>query len=64
MTGAWNHSDETVFEVTGVLVNGRRFKPIVTKNFLHAKGINLYRGSVWVRESANSPRKLLWEIYN
>lgn len=53
----------TTYEVTGVLVNGRRFKPIVTTNMRHAFGINLYRGSVWER-LPDGRRKLLRRVWN
>jgi len=51
-----------MWEVTGVDVNGKRFK-IVTNNYLYAKGINLYRGSVWQRYS-DGTRRLLWRVWN
>jgi hypothetical protein len=49
--------------VTGILTNGRRFKAIHTKSYKHAMGINLYRGSVWERQSDGS-RKLLKRVWN
>lgn len=48
--------------VTGILVNGRRFKAIHTTNRLYAFGINLYRGSVW--EVVDGKRKLLLRVWN
>jgi hypothetical protein len=50
------------FHVTGVDVYGKRFK-IVSKHFQHAKGINLYRGSVWL-VNTDGRRKLLWRVWN
>lgn len=41
---------EARWKVTGVLTSGARFKPILTNSLRHALGINLYRGTVWVRE--------------
>ncbi len=41
----WPYRGE--YKVTGVLVNGSRFKAIHTDNIIHALGINLYRGTVW-----------------
>lgn len=52
----------TRYEVTGVSVHGKRFK-IVTTNYLYARGINLYRGSVWER-LPNGKRRLLWRVWN
>jgi hypothetical protein len=42
----WRSNDFTHYEVTGVRVDGRRFK-IHTKSWMHAEGINLYRGTRW-----------------
>lgn len=52
-----------MYEVTGVLTNGRRFKAIKTNNAFHAFGINLYRGSVWYR-SEDGKRHLLQRVWN
>jgi hypothetical protein len=41
------HQRGDTYHVTGTLVNGRRFPPIVTRNPIHALGINLWHGSVW-----------------
>ncbi|MHA2377527.1 MAG: hypothetical protein ACXAB9_15345 [Candidatus Thorarchaeota archaeon] len=51
----------TVYHVTGVDVRGKRFK-IVTGNYHHAMGINLWRGSVW--EVRAGKRKLMKRTYN
>lgn len=51
------------YVVTGVLANGRRFKAIHTPSYQHAMGINLYRGSVWEKQSDGS-RKLLKRVWN
>ena len=53
----------TTYEVTGVLTNGRRFKRMTFTSYMHAMGINLYRGSVWAREG-NGPRKLVRRVWN
>jgi hypothetical protein len=50
------------YEVTGVTVNGKRFK-IRTSNRMHAYGINLYRGTVWERLS-NGHRRILRRVWN
>lgn len=61
-----NHQPEppvVVYEVTGVLVNGKRFTPIRTHSLDHALAINLYRGSVWgVKEDGK--RILLSRTWN
>lgn len=53
---------DTTYEVTGVTVNGQRFK-LVYKRLVDASMINLYRGSVWERQP-NGQRKLLWRVWN
>jgi hypothetical protein len=50
-----------VYEITGVLVSGKRFK-LLTDNPMHADGINLYRGSVWKVEDGK--RKLVKRVWN
>lgn len=61
-----NHNPEPPvvgYEVTGVLVNGKRFSPIETTSLDHALSINLYRGSVWeVRQDGT--RTLLSRVWN
>jgi hypothetical protein len=63
-------SGSTVAErlvVTGVLRNGRRFKPMVYMNTplgrMTAFGINLWRGSIW-GERSNGKRFLIKRVYN
>jgi hypothetical protein len=53
----------STFHVTGVLVNGRRFKSQYT-NPRYAFGINLYRGSVWGIRKDNGKRQLLKRVWN
>ena len=36
------------YKITGVDCNGKRFK-ILTDNRMHAFGINLWKGSVWIK---------------
>jgi hypothetical protein len=51
-----------LYHVTGVDCSGKRFK-IVTNNALHARGINVWRGTKWgVRKDGT--RKKLVVIYN
>ena len=44
------------YKVTGVTVDGKRFR-IMTTNYMHAMGINLWRGTVWYRKDGGG-----WEI--
>ena len=51
------------FHVTGIRLNGRRFKTMTFGSFKAADMINIYTGSVWgVQE--NGQRKLLKRVYN
>jgi len=49
------------YVVTGKLFNGRRFK-ITTASRMHAFGINLWRGSIWV--ISGGKRKRLKRVSN
>tara|TARA_R110000787_G_scaffold89251_1_gene189008 strand:- start:1629 stop:2057 length:429 start_codon:yes stop_codon:yes gene_type:complete len=49
------------YEATGVTRRGHRFK-VTTDNYVHAMGINLWRGTVW--EVANGKRKKIRTVYN
>lgn len=60
----WMHSPGDVYEITGTLVNGRRFDPIRLTDPGQIKHYNIYRGTVWVRPAATGKRKKLWDIYN
>lgn len=50
------------YHVTGVTVTGERFK-IVTDNYIHAMGINLWRGSVW-EVQASGKRRRIKQVWN
>lgn len=50
------------YVVTGTDVYGRRFR-IVTDNRVHAFGINLYRGSVWL-VGDDGRRRLIRRVWN
>jgi hypothetical protein len=52
-----------MYEVTGVDVYGKRFKLVYT-SYMMAMCINLWRGSVWERSCATSPRKLIKRVWN
>ena len=49
------------YVITGVDVKGKRFK-ITTSNWIHASGINLYRGTVW--KVVDGKRKLIYRVWN
>jgi len=44
---SWSRMQGDKYHVTGVDVNGKRFK-IETDDWTYAAGINLYRGSKWL----------------
>lgn len=50
----WTHKDGDLYKATGVLVNGKRFEPIISDNWLHIRSINLYRGSKWLLRDGKS----------
>jgi hypothetical protein len=50
------------YEVTGVDRSGKRFK-ISTSNQIHAFGINVWRGTVWI-VSPDGKRKVAKRVYN
>jgi len=52
----------TKYVVTGVLANGKRFKPMYFDRLIWAFSINLWRGSVW--EEVNGKRRLIRRVYN
>jgi hypothetical protein len=49
-----------MFVITGILVNGKRFKAIRTATPWH---YNIWRGTLWL-ELANGKRKKIKEYYN
>lgn len=49
------------YQITGILTNGKRFKPIQYSDVQWAMGINLYNGSIWGIKSDNK-RVLLKRI--
>lgn len=55
-TCEWTHQDGDIYVATGVLVNGRRFKPIRSENWHYIRGINLYRGSKWLERGGKRYR--------
>lgn len=59
---SWIHQAGDSYVVTGVLTNGRRFKPIHTDLWAYANGINLYRGTKWLVRDGK--RYVIQRIYN
>lgn len=58
---AWTHRDGDIYVATGVLVNGRRFKPIRSQHWHYINGINLYRGTKWLeREGKRYRIQTVW----
>jgi hypothetical protein len=53
----------TVFVVTGITVDGRRFR-VRTPSYYHATGINLYRGTVWYILPNETTRHILYRVFN
>jgi hypothetical protein len=52
------------FFITGLYAySTRRFKAIRTSSYIHAMGINLWRGSVWQLDSQGK-RRLIKRVWN
>lgn len=58
----WFHLDGDEYIVTGVDTHGKRFKPIRTTSWMHANGINLYRGTKWLER--NGRRYRIQKVWN
>jgi len=54
----------TRYIITGTLKNGKRFKPMVTSNKMHAMGINLWNGAVYEENTETGKRKLIKRVNN
>ena len=52
---------ETIYHITGIDCAGKRFK-IITRNYIHAMAINVYRGTKW--KVVNGKRKVMCRVYN
>lgn len=61
-TVVFTHQKGDKYHVTGRLVNGKRFKPIITDSPHYALAINLYQGSVW--QVRDGKRKLIKRVFN
>ena len=60
MLTEWYSQETDSYDVTGITVDGKRFKLTTTK-WWHANGINLFRGSVWlVRDGKRTLVKRVW----
>ena len=51
-----------MYHITGIDRNGRRFLTVRTTNYIHAMGLNLWRGSVW--RVSDGKRKLIKRVHN
>jgi hypothetical protein len=58
---SWTAMEGDQYLVTGIDRRGRRFR-IATSNWLHAQGINVWRGSKWLVRAGR--RHLIQRIYN
>ena len=47
MTKIWDSGDFIKYKATGILTNGKRFSAIISTNWYHIQGINLYLGHKW-----------------
>jgi hypothetical protein len=61
LTREWIHMQGDNYIVTGLDRNGKRFKR-TCDNWIHADGINVYRGTKWLLRAGK--RIKLQEIYN
>ena len=61
-TCTWDHKDGDIYVATGVLVNGKRFKPIRSQHWHYISGINLYRGTKWLERDGKRYR--IQSVYN
>lgn len=59
---SWTHQEGDLYVVTGVRTNGRRFKPIHTRQWAYANGMNLYRGTKWLVRDGK--RYVIQRFYN
>lgn len=46
------------YVITGILPDGRRFKPIHTTNYAYARGHNIWNGTLWEVTPDGSRHKL------
>jgi hypothetical protein len=60
MTNIYANTGRITYVITGILYNGKRFKPIHTYTPQH---YNIWNGSIWQLLS-NGKRKLVKRIYN
>lgn len=60
-TVEWTHNVGDTYLVTGVDRNGKRFR-VSTPNWVHASGINVFRGSKWLVRDGRKVR--LVSVFN
>ena len=53
-----------IYVVTGILRDGKRFKPMYYTDIRYALGINLYHGSVWRHNNLTGKRTLIKRVIN
>ena len=62
----YNSQDFKAFVVTGFLTNGKKFKSMTFgtgySGWMHANGINLYKGRVWGVMACTGKRVLLKSV--
>lgn len=58
----WDHQIGDRYVVTGVDVNGKRFKAKTFYSWHHAKCVNLYRGNYWLLR--NNRRYRIQSVWN
>ena len=49
------------YKITGVDRNGKRFR-LFTSSYMHAMGINLWSGSVWMRSEPHQKWRLIKRV--
>ena len=60
-TKSWKSEKGDYYEITGIAKNGCRFSR-TTASWIHANGINLWHGSVWLVR--NGKRHLIKRVTN
>lgn len=58
---SWTQETGDKYVVTGVDRRGKRFR-ITTNSWLHARGINLWRGTKWLERAGK--RYMLTRVFN
>lgn len=56
--------EKSLYKITGVLRNGKRFPAIYTNSGLYAAGINLYRGTKYKLNDKTGKYEVKVRVYN